>query len=310
MPFRLRHVHAYALAADGDVTLFDTGMIMPGALEKLEADLVSIGCSTARISDIYLTHVHTDHCGMAGILQEKSQAHLHLSEVAHQVHSHFQRVDELIGQARLFFTKHGVPSSDVEAIVEEIKDVSSRIPKFEVHSFLRDHEICCFGSRSFEVIFTPGHAAGHICFFFPDERLLLAGDHILPYIPPSLSPNIYDEVFQPLPSYLKSLAVIEKMPIDTVHPGHGNSFSGIEERILEIRAHHELKKETLRKFLKAQPKTTFEVCSDIIGNAAANWDDWEKFMALNDAYVYLQALKHEGAIQETMQDGVLCYSVG
>lgn len=310
MPFRLRHVHAYALVDGRDVALFDTGMILPGALEKLEADLESIGCSTGQISDIYLTHVHTDHCGMAGILQDKSKANLHLSEVAHQVHSHFQRVDELIGQARLFFTKHGVPPRDVEAIVEEIEDVSSRIPKFEVQSLLRDHEVRRFGSRSFEVVFTPGHAAGHVCFFFRDERLLLAGDHILPYIPPSLSPNIYDEVFQPLPSYLQSLAIIEKMPIDTVHPGHGNSFSGVEERIREIRAHHELKKEALQKFLTARPKTTFEVCSDIIGNAAANWDDWEKFMALNETYVYLQALKHEGVIQETMQGGVLCYSVG
>ncbi|PKN04310.1 MAG: hypothetical protein CVU74_07515, partial [Deltaproteobacteria bacterium HGW-Deltaproteobacteria-9] len=136
----------------------------------------------------------------------------------------------------------------------------------------------------------------------------LAGDHILPYIPPSLSPNIYDEIFQPLTSYLESLAVIEKMPIAIVYPGHGNSFSGMEERIREIRTHHELKKEALRQVLKAEPKTTFGVCSEMIGAASANWDDWEKFMALNETYVYLQALKRDGAIQETMQNEVLCYS--
>lgn len=164
MPFRLRHVHAYALVDGKNIALFDTGMIVPGALEKLEADLETIGYSTESISDIYLTHVHTDHCGMAGILQERSKAHLHLSEVSQQVHSYFQRVEELIGQARIFFTKHGVPPRDVEAIVEEIEDVSSRIPKFEVQTFLQDHEIRHFGSRSFEVIFTPGHVAGHVCF--------------------------------------------------------------------------------------------------------------------------------------------------
>ncbi|MBP1711551.1 MAG: zn-dependent hydrolase, including glyoxylase [Deltaproteobacteria bacterium] len=308
MPFRLRHVHAYALVDGKDIALFDTGMILPGAPEKLEADLESIGHSIEGISDIYLTHVHTDHCGMAGILQEKSNARIHLSQVSHQVHEHFQQTDYLIGQARLFYTKHGVPTRDVEAIVEEIEDMSSRIPKFEVHTFLQENEIRQFGSRLFEVIFTPGHAAGHVCFFFREEGLLLAGDHILPYIPPSLSPNIYDEIFQPLASYLESLAVIEKMPIDIVYPGHGNSFSGIEERIREIRTHHELKKEALRQILKSEPKTTFTVCSELIGAAAANWDDWEKFMALNETYVYLQALKRDGAIQETMMNGVLCYS--
>lgn len=308
MPFRLRHVHAYALVDGKDIALFDTGMIVPGALEKLEADLESIGRSTAGISDIYLTHVHTDHCGMAGIIQEKSKARIHLSEVSHQAHEHFQQADYLIAQARIFYAKHGLPARDVEAIVEEIEDMSSRIPKFEVHSFLREKEIRQFGNRSFEVIFTPGHAAGHVCFFFREEGLLLAGDHILPYIPPSLSPNIYDEIFQPLASYLESLTIIEKLPITVIHPGHGNSFSGIEERIREIRTHHTLKKEALRQVLKAEPKTTFGVCSEMIGMAAANWDDWEKFMALNETYVYLQQLKHDGAIQETMINGVLCYS--
>ncbi len=45
MPFRLRHVHAYALIDGANVALFDTGMHMPGAFERLEADLQSIGHS-------------------------------------------------------------------------------------------------------------------------------------------------------------------------------------------------------------------------------------------------------------------------
>jgi glyoxylase-like metal-dependent hydrolase (beta-lactamase superfamily II) len=65
MPFRLRHVHAYALTDGGNVAFFDTGMLMPGAYEKLAADLQSIGHGVESVSDIYLTHVHTDHCGMS-----------------------------------------------------------------------------------------------------------------------------------------------------------------------------------------------------------------------------------------------------
>ncbi|HLZ19403.1 MAG TPA: MBL fold metallo-hydrolase, partial [Smithellaceae bacterium] len=216
MPFRLRHVHAYALVHGRDVLLFDTGMAMPGSFEKLEADLQSIGLSVESVREIYLTHVHTDHCGLTALVQEKSKARLHLSETAHQVHYVFQEGDYLIDQARLFYAKHGMSARDVEAVVEEIEDMRSRIPQFADSSFLQNNEVHHFGNRAFEVIFTPGHAAGHVCFFFRSEGLLLAGDHILPYIAPSLSPNIYDEEFQPLKSYLESLTVIEKLPVETV----------------------------------------------------------------------------------------------
>jgi glyoxylase-like metal-dependent hydrolase (beta-lactamase superfamily II) len=308
MPFRLRHVHAYALTDGGKVALFDTGMLMPGAYEKLAADLQSIGYSVERVSDIYLTHAHTDHCGMTETIQKKSKARLHLSEVAHQVHSHFLQGEQLIAQARFFYTRHGVPSKDVEAIVEEIEDMRSRIPRFTVTTFLQNHEVRRFGNRSFEVIFTPGHAPGHVCFFFGDEGLLLAGDHILPYIAPSLSPDIHDAMFQPLQSYLASLTVIEKLPVSIIHPGHGNSLSGIEERIQEIRMHHLLKKQALLKCVSREPRTTFAVCGAMIGAAAAGWDDWEKFMALNETYVYLQELKLDGAIRESLKEDILFYT--
>lgn len=310
MPFRLRHVHAYALVDGGNVTLFDTGMYMPGAFERLEADLQSIGRSIENISDIYLTHVHTDHCGMSGAIQAKSRVRIHLSEFAHQVHQHFQQGEYLIAQARLFYARHGMSARDVEAVIEEIEDMKSRIPQFAADTFLQENEIRRCGDRFFEVIFTPGHAAGHICFFFREEGLLLAGDHVLPYIAPSLSPNIYDEVFQPLKSYLASLTVIGKLPIAAIHPGHGNSLTGasIEERIREIRTHHALKKQALLKIINNQPRTTYAICGEMIGTAAANWDDWEKFMALNETYVYLQELKRDGVIQEIMMNQVLFFT--
>lgn len=308
MPFRLRHVHAYALIDGRDIVLFDTGMIMPGAIERMENDFKSIGLSVESIRDIYLTHVHTDHCGMAGVIQAKSKARIHLTEAAHQVWAHILDADGLIAQARMFYAAHGMSDSDVEAVVEEIEDMRSRIPRFAVDSFLRENEVRRYGKRSFEVIFTPGHAAGHVCFFFCDEGTLLAGDHILPYIAPSLSPNIHDEDFQPLGSYLESLDVIEGLPITALHPGHGNSFTGIDERIDEIRAHHAAKKQALLESIGREPKTTYSICAGLIGTAAANRDDWEKFMALNETYVYLQQLKKDGAIHESVSAGVIYYT--
>ena len=43
-------------------------------------------------------------------------------------------------------------------------------------TFLKDGENFTFGGEPVQVIETPGHTAGHICFYFPKSGFLLAGD--------------------------------------------------------------------------------------------------------------------------------------
>ena len=307
MPYRLRHVHAYVLVQGSEVALFDTGMNMPGSYELLESDLISIGLSTKSIRDVFITHSHTDHCSMAGLLQKRTPAKIHLSAIADDVYQQFNQAEVLIDAAKLFYARHGMSPAEVGALVEEIDEIRGIIIPFTADDHLEQNEIREFGDWKFEVIFTPGHAAGHVCFFFREEGFLLAGDHVLPYIAPSLSPNIFDEIFHPLKSYLDSLQIVEDLPVTTVYPGHGNSITDISERAAEIRTHHELRKQAVLQSLNTQPKTTYAICAEISGAAASRWDDWEKFMALNETYVYLQELKREDVIKETMEGNVLVY---
>ena len=79
MPFRLRHVHVYALLHDGRVALFDTGMNIPETYKVLDEALAAIGRATKDIDRIFLTHMHADHCGIAGRIQEISGAAVYLS---------------------------------------------------------------------------------------------------------------------------------------------------------------------------------------------------------------------------------------
>jgi glyoxylase-like metal-dependent hydrolase (beta-lactamase superfamily II) len=307
MPYRLRHVHIYALVQGTDVVLFDTGMNMPGSYELLETDLTSIGLSTKSIRDVFITHSHTDHCSMAGLLQARTPAKIHISAAADNVYQHFHKAELLIHAAKLFYARHGMSPQEVDAMVEEIDEIRSIIAPFNADDHLKQNEIREFGDWKFEVIFTPGHAAGHVCFFFRAEGFLLAGDHVLPYIAPSLSPNIFDEIFQPLKDYLDSLQIVERLPVTTIYPGHGNSFTNISERAGEIRTHHELRKQVVFQCLNTRPKTTYAISAEIIGAVASRCDDWEKFMALNETYVYLQELKREGVIKETTEGNVVAY---
>jgi glyoxylase-like metal-dependent hydrolase (beta-lactamase superfamily II) len=305
MPYRLRHVHAYLLAKDKELAFFDTGLNMPDAYETLEKDLASAGFSINNIRHIFLTHVHTDHCSMAGLLQKKTTVKIYLSAAAYEEYKHFRQADLAVSRARQFYSRHGMSSHEIDAVIEEYEDMRGIITEFNTDDYLQNNEIREFGGWKFEVIFTPGHATGHVCFFFRKEGILLAGDHILPYIAPSLSPNIFDDNFRPLQTYLDSLQVIEQLPLTTIYPGHGNSFNGVSERLFEIRAHHAQRKQLIFGFVSEIPKTTYALANEIFGN---NMPDFEKFMALNETHVYLKELRFEGAIKEEMDGKVLVYT--
>jgi glyoxylase-like metal-dependent hydrolase (beta-lactamase superfamily II) len=242
---------------------------------------------------------------MAGLLQKKTNAKIYLSAAAYEEYKHFRQADLAVSQARQFYSRHGMSSHEIDAVIEEYEDMRGIITEFNTDDYLQNNEIHEFGNWKFEIIFTPGHATGHVCFFFRKEGILLAGDHILPYIAPSLSPNIFDDNFRPLQTYSDSLQVIEQLPLTTIHPGHGNSFNGIGERLSEIRAHHEQRKQLIFGFVNEIPKTTYALANEIFGN---NMPDFEKFMALNETHIYLKELKSEGAIKEKINGKVLVYT--
>jgi glyoxylase-like metal-dependent hydrolase (beta-lactamase superfamily II) len=44
--------------------------------------------------------------------------------------------------------------------------------------FLQAGDTLTFGKSSFEILFTPGHAPGHICLYSKENKLLISGDVI------------------------------------------------------------------------------------------------------------------------------------
>jgi glyoxylase-like metal-dependent hydrolase (beta-lactamase superfamily II) len=118
MPFRLRHVHAYALLHDGRVALFDTGMNIPDTYRVLDEALAAFGKTTRDIDRIFLTHFHADHCGTAGRLQEISGAAVHLSASDEKRLQHNNRHDELVERARGFYLPQGLPQKAMDNLVK------------------------------------------------------------------------------------------------------------------------------------------------------------------------------------------------
>ena len=118
MPFRLQHVHVFALIHNGKVALFDTGVNTPETLAKLEHSLDSIGKTPRDIDRIYITHfpVRTT-CGIAGRLKEISGAAIAMSDTDRKrIHSDQEK--GLINQVKTFYRKQGLTDKLINSLME------------------------------------------------------------------------------------------------------------------------------------------------------------------------------------------------
>ncbi len=104
-------------------------------------------------SEIWLTHSHLDHCGGVRRLKEVTGATL----LGHP--------GEAMMRARVvdIAAMYGLPGSDLENCPEPER-------------MLTGGETITVGGESFEVLFTPGHSPGHLCFYSRGSGILIAGD--------------------------------------------------------------------------------------------------------------------------------------
>ena len=305
MPFRLGHVHAFLLVHNGGITMFDTGLNTPETFRHLEGSLRLIGRGIADIERILISHYHIDHCGLAGRIQDVSGAAVCMSERSRPfLLTRNQEEYRFVAEIKAFSSSHGLPAKAVDFIIGLLRTFKKAGSSFTINRFISTEEVEIIGGKEVCILPTPGHTHDHLSFYFPGERLLLSGDHVLPEITPNLSPNMFARDFRPLRSFLASLSRVEELPADMVYPAHGRPFGDLKGRIAAIRAHHDVRKDLTLKAVQEGPKSAFAVSRDIFG---AELNEFDQFLALNETYVHLLELTHEGLIEEDCSGETIMY---
>lgn len=95
-----------------------------------------------------------------------------------------------------------------------------------------DQEILTIADFDIQAIYTPGHVGNHICWFLPEEKLMLTGDHILEGTTPVILPPDGD-----MTAYLEALRRVQAMPCERLAPGHGGIIEQPEQAIQYVIDH-------------------------------------------------------------------------
>ncbi len=305
MPFRLRPVNIAALVHERGVALFDTGMNLGHAFPALEGSLKKIGRSIEDIDHIFITHCHADHCGLAGKIKAISGAAIHMSESGRQIlrdnHDHARVADRV----RTFYMAQGMAEDKVDTYLIFLRYFRQATVPFEVDECLAPHTKYVMGGTEFEAVPTPGHARDHVCYFFPSEGILLAGDHLLPENLFNLRPDLFCPDFRPAQAMIDSLARVENLPVTRVVPSHGDSFSNLAPVAAAMKRIYGEKKRRIRSILREEPGTALQISEELFGG---NLPGFDGFLALNETYAHLMELRHEGIIRESRSNGHYVYT--
>ncbi len=143
--------------------IFDPGHIYndynESCLEILSRQMTTDGITLADIDLILCTHGHPDHVESAGLVREKSGARFGI-----------HKSDEVFLEP----TAHHYASRSG-------KELPSLTPDF----YLEEGELDLFtgnaansDSDRIQVITSPGHSPGCVCFYLPEEKALVSGDTV------------------------------------------------------------------------------------------------------------------------------------
>src|SRR5215475_531079 len=263
------HGNVWAVAADGGVVLFDTGIGGKGGLRRFDAALAQTGFGLEDVRLLVCTHSHTDHYGLAAPIVEGAGCELwmhpaweHVRLLADDPAAALEQRLEVARQSgvpvagleRYRESRKGDDDNGIDAIVEPDRDL---LPGVEVETDL----------GTWQVYETPGHAPSHVVLHQPERRLLISGDHLL-----GRTVLFFDHGHSPDPvgEFLRGLDQVEPLEVDLVLPGHGRPFRDPEAKIAEARRQVGELIGKVRASLAEGEKTGFEIVAEIVGAENVN----------------------------------------
>jgi glyoxylase-like metal-dependent hydrolase (beta-lactamase superfamily II) len=187
--------------------------------------------------------------------------------------------------------RHGVPADILEGMRSEMSSMRDGVsPVSDMAEICDGQEFDCGGFK-LQAIMSPGHSDGQVCFFCREKRFLLAGDHLLPAIVPTInykgfgSPN-------PLRLYLDSLQrtakIISMFPEAIVLPGHGAPIPNGGERISQIIEYHRSKTVQISYLARQGYNNAFDICKRVFGD---NLAPAKLRLVMGETVAYLQYIK-------------------
>lgn len=286
------------------LALVDAGLRHLDNMERLEQALGQLGHQVEDIDELWLTHPHLDHFGLAGEIVSRSQAKTYaLDSSVSRYHQYIEHSNVEREWRRETYHRAGVPADLIERSMALPSNYWSLATPVEIkHTFAPGEQVVIAG-RPAEVLHVPGHSPWCSAFWMEQERLLLSGDALLRRItsnPLLYPPDVGPPRSQGWPAYRRSLKSLQAIPAAIVVPGHGHSFDQHQAVVERALAAQKRRQSKAIAALQEGLTSPFALASALFGEQRAQAG---LFLVMSETLRHLDWLVEEGVASKSERDG-------
>ena len=302
----LKNLNAYFIKGSegSNNLLIDTGFNMPECREALLTGLRDLGADIDK-TDIFITHLHSDHAGLAPELQTDSTK-VYVSSVDEAFlkkdteAEDWERYDEL-------FAKEGFPRQALKILATK-NPARAFAPSKECRfTEVKDGDVLTYGGHTLKCIDASGHTPGQMCLYIESLKLMFLADHVLFDITPNITAWVGTE--NSLLDYINNLKKFKNYDIQIALPAHRTVDKNVNDRIDEILRHHQARlTEAMKVISDEQGQTAYEIAGKMTWDIRAkSWEDFplsQQWFATGEVIAHLDYLRAAGAVT-LKYDGVI-----
>ena len=304
----LKELNAFLIKGEGRSLLVDTGFGAEESKQSLFKGLNELSVDVNSM-DVFLTHLHADHVGLADVLKNENNS-VYISKEDSSFVTLEPSDDQWIHVKSHSLLTGFQPGKELNYKEHPAYPYG---PKKAIDCrYLQERDEISYGGYNFSVLDLKGHTPGHLGLYEKGHCLLFSGDHILDKI----TANIFCWDFQNdyMSSFLKSLKKVRDLKVNMLFPAHRTIIKDPRKKIEELLAHHYRRLENIRQILRNKPSTAYE-CScmikwDYLGGYFPDFHVSQKWFSSSETLAHLQMLYFSGeANRDLSVDGFYVYSL-
>lgn len=310
--------------------MIDAGFGQPHCMEVTRSVLSELGIPFDQL-DVFITHEHNDHSGLAYALEQKGARILmnpdeerhHYEHLYHRIG--YEAMEEKIRVLKITgVTPELTPvlwdcyvkETDAEQVF--MKDFTSDSDK-KVHGLIREFsyhpvypgQVLKYGKFVLHVMALKGHSRGQLGLYDEEHEIVFLADQVLNRIAPIVSTSRADEHL--LEAYMRSLTEIKaRFTGWTAFPAHGGTIEEIGDQVERIAVSYldkiDIVKEVIRQ--AERPLTTYEVSAIAYGIRKSPRSTREFFRIrsmVSKTFSILEYLYEQEVILREEKDGILLW---